>query len=130
MYNGMTGEKRKSLPAIVILIRKCYQENMKHLRDRFQETLTKWISNYLSQSEIIAVISTELNILGVTLPKGRNIIKDNLCSNPVCSQHLENNDMIRMRKCTKCKRAQYCDEICQVQHWRKGHSKLCLIEKL
>ncbi|UJR29470.1 hypothetical protein I4U23_010682 [Adineta vaga] len=30
-----------------------------------------------------------------------------------------------LKKCSKCRIALYCNEVCQTQHWKDNHKKLC-----
>ncbi|KAG8687677.1 hypothetical protein FRC08_011853 [Ceratobasidium sp. 394] len=43
------------------------------------------------------------------------VYRCSLCGNPSAS----------LKKCGRCKQARYCDDVCQRQHWKKGHKTVC-----
>lgn len=48
------------------------------------------------------------------------------CSNSECKQ----TDVTSFKRCSRCKLVSYCSRDCQIEHWKKGHSKKCVLSTI
>ena len=52
-----------------------------------------------------------------------------VCSNPGCGILPDAASGLSLFKCSACGMTQYCGRECQLEHWKKGHKKVCTKER-